>query len=116
MNHRLKVKCSKEQFRKYFKENPVASIPEIMDKFDICQASAYRKKAQWHKQNPLNPESSEIAVKIHREAYNEGYNTGFFNGVAIGILAGDVLKSSGMGVSDIVSKIAGWIKPTAESV
>ena len=106
-------KIERDAFDSWFSENTQATLEEICKTFDIAVSTAYKKRKGYYQRHRYDPESSQLAVKIHREGYNEGYSSGFFNGIAIGILGGDVLKSSGLGVSDIIGKIAGWMmKPT----
>lgn len=99
-------KVTKEEFEEWFRENPAASLEEIMLEFGIQRSTAYVKKAGYFKKHPYDPDSSHIAADIH----SNGVSQGFMMGLTAGILMGDVLKSQGMGVSDLLEKVAIWMK------
>ncbi len=102
----FRPKVTKEEFELWFREHPAASLEEIMEEFGIMQSTAYQKKAQYYAKHPYDPDSSRIAADIH----SDGVSQGFLMGITAGILIGDVLKSQGLGVSDILSKVSSWMK------
>lgn len=105
-----KPKVTKEEFELWFRDNPAASLEEIMEEFGIQQSTAYQKKAAYFKKHPYDPDSSHIAADIH----SNGVSQGFMMGLTAGVLIGDTLKSQGLGISDLLKSLSAWIKPQGE--
>lgn len=102
----FRPKVTRDEFEEWFRENPAASLEDIMSEFGIQKSTAYVKKAGYFKKHPYDPDSSQIAAQIH----SDGVSQGFVMGITAGILIGDVLKSQGLGVSDILGKVSTWMK------
>lgn len=105
-----KPKVTKDDFSAWFTEHPGASIDEICDTFNVSVSCAYAKRKQYYSEHRYDPNSTKIGATI----FQSGYDTGFIAGATVGILAGDLLKSQGLGVSDILQRVSAWMKPPSE--
>jgi hypothetical protein len=102
-----KPKITKDDFSAWFMEHPGASIDEICDTFDVSISCAYQKRKQYFSEHRYDPNSVKIGAKI----YQEGLDHGLLIGSGLGALIGDLAKSKGMSVGDLLEKIANWLNP-----
>ena len=103
-----KPKVTKDDFSAWFSEHPTASIDDICNIFDVSVSCAYQKRKQYFSEHRYDPNSAKIGAQI----YKEGVDHGILIGSGLGVLIGDLAKSKGVGVSDLIQKFAEWIKPT----
>lgn len=107
-----KAIVTREQFEEWFLEHPGATLTEICGTFEISISTAYQKRRQFYSKHRYDPQTAKIAAKI----YQEGLDHGIVIGSGLGALVGDLAKSKGIGISDLVGKIADWLKNEQQKV
>lgn len=108
----MKTNVTREQFTEWYDKNPSSTVDEIMEEFDIKRSTAYMKIKQYHQRKPYHPESTEIGARI----YQDGFDKGLLIGSGLGVLLGDLAKSKGIGVSDLLQKLVESLQPAAAPV
>jgi len=106
-----KPKVTKDDFSAWFSEHPAASIDDICDTFDVSVSCAYQKRKQYFSEHRYDPNS----VKIGSQIYQAGLDHGILIGSGLGVLIGDLAKSKGIGISDLIQKLAELIQPPTGS-
>ncbi len=105
---KIQTKLSYPEFENWYLSHPGFSPQEIADEFKVSVRTAYNKIEIFNKRNGAKVDIRLSSMQL--DAYKEGYDMGVVVGAAIGGLTADLLKSNGIGISDLVAWIAKSIK------
>lgn len=95
-------------FENWYLSHPWATAQDISEEFNVSLRTAYNKLKIYNKRNVKKVDVRLSSLQL--EAYKEGYDKGVFAGAAIGGLTADLLKTHGIGISDLVVWVAKSVK------
>lgn len=125
---KIQTKLNYVDFEDWYLSHPGVSAPEIADRFGVSVRCIYNKMKRFNKryERKVDSKLSSMTLIAYKEgyrqgmtadvsareliAYKEGYNSGMLVGAGLGGLIADLLKSKGMGISDIVEMIVNSMK------
>ncbi len=128
-NHpKIQTKLSYLEFEDWYLTHPWAKVPEMADRFQVSLRTVYNKLKRFNKkyEKKVDSKLSSMTLIAYKEgyrqgmvsdassrelsAYKEGYSEGVLIGAGLGGLTADLLKTHGIGISDLVAWIAKSVK------
>lgn len=125
---KIQTKLCYVEFEDFYLTHPWAKAPEIADRFGVSLRTVYNKLKRFNKryERKVDSKLSSMTLTAYKEgyrqgmtadtsarelaAYKEGYSEGVIVGVGLGGLTADLLKTHGIGISDLVAWIAKSVK------